>query len=54
MNYEAKMRQHELARGGQIGFSAKTLGQLPLLLAAQNGNTADPVQISVKASQRTG
>jgi hypothetical protein len=48
------MGKNELARGAQIILAPKALSQFALLLAAQNGNTADPVQVSVEAPQRTG
>jgi hypothetical protein len=48
------MRKYELTRGAQVILAPKAFSQLTLLVAAQNWNTADPVQISVEASERTG
>jgi hypothetical protein len=54
VHYESQMRKNELACGLEVVVAPEALGQLALFLAAENGNTADPVQISIQAPQRTG
>jgi hypothetical protein len=54
MHDEAQMRKHELTGGAQVILAPKAFSKLALFVAAQNWNTADPVQVSVEASERTG
>src|SRR5262249_21011013 len=51
---ETQVRQHELSGGAQVVAPAKTDSELALLLTAQHGNAADPLEISIDAADRAG
>src|SRR5882757_5924435 len=54
VNNKAKMREDELTRSAEVIFAPEALCERLLFFPGQNWNTADPVQISVEAAERTG
>src|SRR6185437_5210364 len=51
---EPQMRQHQLPGGTQVATKAQALCELTFFFTAQDWNSANSVQVSVQASQRTG
>jgi hypothetical protein len=52
VHHESQVREHELTRRRQIALIAEAIGKRALLLAGQNCNAADALEVRIKAAQR--